>query len=60
MTMMRSLMNVRSKPARSQSGMSIMELMVGLAIGMVLTLGMFTMIVSTSQSFRVNDDFSRM
>ena len=38
----------------------MMELMVGLAIGMVLTLGMFTMIVSTSQSFRMNDDFSRM
>src|SRR5678815_4238484 len=57
---MRSLMHTRSKPARSQSGLSIMELMVGLAIGMVLTLGMFTMIVSTSQSFRVNDDFSRM
>ena len=60
MTIMRSLMLASSKPARSQSGMSIMELMVGLAIGMVLTLGMFTMIVSTSQSFRVNDDFSRM
>jgi type IV pilus assembly protein PilW len=60
MTIIRALMNARSKPARSQSGMSIMELMVGLAIGMVLTLGMFTMIVSTSQSFRVNDDFSRM
>ena len=52
----------RGKPAHSrlQRGMSIMELMVGLAIGLVLTLGMFTMIVSTSQSFRVNDDFSRM
>jgi type IV pilus assembly protein PilW len=46
--------------SRLQRGMSMMELMVGLAIGMVLTLGMFTMIVSTSQSFRVNDDFSRM
>ena len=46
--------------AVAQCGMSMMELMVGLAIGMVLTLGMFTMIVSTSQSFRVNDDFSRM
>src|SRR3954469_6657019 len=43
-----------------QRGMSMMELMVGLSIGMVLTLGMFTLIVSTSQSFRVNDDFSRM
>jgi len=46
--------------ALAQRGMSMMELMVGLAIGMVLTLGMFTMIVSTSQTFRVNDDFSRM
>lgn len=44
----------------AQRGMSLMELMVGLAIGVVLTLGMFTMIVSTSQSFRMNDDFSRM
>lgn len=44
----------------AQRGMSMMELMVGLAIGMVLTLGMFTMVVSTSQSFRVNDDFGRM
>ena len=43
-----------------QRGLSLMELMVGLGIGMVLTLGMFTMIVSTSQSFRINDDFSRM
>ena len=50
----------RTSYAIAQHGMSLMELMVGLAIGMVLTLGMFTMIVSTSQSFRVNDDFSRM
>lgn len=50
----------RVRLALAQRGMSLMELMVGLAIGMVLTLGMFTMIVSTSQSFRVNDDFSRM
>ncbi|MDB5812232.1 MAG: Tfp pilus assembly protein PilW-like protein [Betaproteobacteria bacterium] len=45
---------------RAQRGLSMMELMIGLGIGLVLTLGMFTMIVSTSQSFRVNDDFSRM
>lgn len=44
----------------AQRGLSMMELMVGLAIGMVLTLGMFTMLVSTSQTFRINDDFSRM
>ncbi len=45
---------------RAEAGMSMVELMVGLAVGLVLTLGMFTMLVSTSQSFRVNDDFSRM
>jgi len=49
-----------TRAALAQRGMSMMELMVGLGIGMVLTLGMFTMIVSTSQSFRINDDFSRM
>src|SRR5258705_13801559 len=57
----RNMMLIRLATARAavQRGMSMMELMVGLAIGLVLTLGMFTMIVSTSQSFRVNDDFSR-
>ncbi len=50
----------RARDSFAQRGMSLMELMVGLGIGMVLTLGMFTMIVSTSQSFRVNDDFSHM
>ncbi len=43
-----------------QAGLSLVELMVGLTIGLVLTLGMFTLIASTSQSFRVSDDFSRM
>lgn len=56
----RSPLTVTRLALLAQRGMSMMELMVGLAIGMVLTLGMFTMIVSTSQSFRVNDDFSRM
>ena len=57
------LMHTRLSVTRltlAQRGLSMMELMVGLAIGMVLTLGMFTMIVSTSNTFRVNDDFSRM
>src|SRR3982751_2456963 len=56
---MRTLLKF-GRASSPQDGMSMMELMVGLAIGMVLTLGMFNMIVSTSQSFRVNDDFSRM
>ena len=55
-----NLMHTRPTATRLapfQIGLSIIELMVGLAIGMALTLGMFTMIVSTSQTFRVNDDF---
>ena len=62
MTNISHLATTRFAAARRavQRGMSLMELMVGLSIGMVLTLGMFTMLVSTSQSFRVNDDFSRM
>ncbi len=41
-------------------GMSLVELMVGLSIGLVLTLGLFTMIANTSQTFKVQDDFARM
>ena len=43
-----------------EKGMSLVELMVGLSIGMVLTLGLFTMIANTSQTFKVQDDFARM
>jgi len=43
-----------------QAGLSLVELMVGLTIGLVLTLGLFTMIASTSQAFKIQDDFARM
>ena len=43
-----------------QRGLSLIEMMVGLTIGLMLTLGLFTLIASTSQSFKVQDDFSRM
>jgi len=43
-----------------QRGLSLIELLVGLAIGLFLTLGLFTLIVNTSQTFRVQDDFARM
>ena len=48
------------QPARVQRGLSLIEMMVGLTIGLVLTLGLFTLIANTSQSFKVQDDFSRM
>ena len=41
-------------------GMSLIELLVGMTIGLVLTLGLFTMIASSSQAFKVQDDFARM
>jgi type IV pilus assembly protein PilW len=46
--------------SRWQRGLSLVELMVGLTIGLMLTLGLFTLIASSSQAFKVQDDFARM
>ena len=43
-----------------QAGLSMIELMVGLTIGLVLTLGLFTLLASSSQAFKQQDDFARM
>ncbi len=43
-----------------QCGLSLVELMVGLTIGLVLTLGLFTLIGNQSQAFKVQDDFARI
>ena len=48
------------QPARMERGLSLIEMMIGLTIGLMLTLGLFTLIANTSQSFKVQDDFSRM
>jgi len=45
---------------RAQIGLSLIELMVGLTIGLFLTLGMFTLLANSSQFFKIQDDFSRM
>ena len=42
------------------AGFSLVELLVGLTIGLALTLGLFTLIANSSISFKVQDDFSRM
>jgi len=52
-------MSMLSPPPR-QSGLSLTELMVGLALGLILTLGLTTLLASTSRSFKVQDDFSRL
>src|SRR5258706_8190654 len=41
-------------------GLSLVELTVGLAIGLVLTLGLFTLISNQSLAFKVQNDFARM
>ena len=43
-----------------QTGLSLVEMMVGLTIGLILTLGLFTMISSQSTAFKIQDDFARI
>ena len=43
-----------------QVGLSLVEMMVGLTIGLILTLGLFTMISSQSTAFKIQDDFARI
>ena len=45
---------------RAMRGLSLVELMIGLAIGLVLSLGMVTMITGTSRGFRDLDESARM
>jgi type IV pilus assembly protein PilW len=59
-TMTTTLRINRRLPWMRDAGLSLIELMVGLAIGLVLTLGLFTLIVSQSAAFKVQDDFARM
>lgn len=53
-------MTPHSFSAIRQGGLSLVEMMVGLAIGLFLTLGLFTMISNTSSAFKIQDDFARM
>jgi type IV pilus assembly protein PilW len=46
--------------ARRQAGLSLIELMIGLTIGLMLTLGLFTLIAGQSTTFKTQDDFARM
>lgn len=47
-------------PGHSQRGFSLVELMVGLAVGLVISLGLFMMLAGTSNAFKVQDDFARL
>jgi type IV pilus assembly protein PilW len=50
----------RNRRGWAQQGLSLVELMVGLTIGLVLTLGLFTLISNQSTTFKTQDDFARM
>jgi len=43
-----------------QAGLTLVELMVALTIGLFLTLGLVLMMSDTSRSFKVQDDYARM
>ncbi len=46
--------------ASTEGGMSLVEMMIGLAIGLTLTLGLITLIANSSATFKTQDDFSAM
>ena len=45
---------------KRQHGLSLVELLIGMAIGLVLTLGIFSALAASSQAFKVQDDFARI
>lgn len=47
-------------PVARQRGLSLVELMIGLTIGMFLTVGLVVAFSAGSRSFQVQDDFARM
>lgn len=55
---MYSVQNVRAV-TKSQAGLSIIEIMVALVLGALLTLGLVQIFTSNSQSFRVNEAVAR-
>lgn len=47
-------------PLAAARGLSLVELLIAMAIGMALALGLTVILANTSRSFRVQDDFSRL
>ena len=51
---------IRSLTAMRQAGLTLVELMVALTLGLFLTLGLMLMMSDTSRSFKIQDDYARM
>lgn len=52
--------NDKQSMSISQRGLSLVELMVGLAVGLVISLGLLMLVAGTSNAFKIQDDFSRL
>jgi len=61
MTQLRPSLPTRAgKLRRAAAGLSLVELLVGMTVGLFLTLGLLVMMVGTSRGFKTQDDFARM
>lgn len=45
---------------RTQQGLSLVEVMIGITLALILTFGLMTLIMSTSRSYKSQDDFARL
>jgi type IV pilus assembly protein PilW len=60
MNLLIALREARARAGRAQRGVSLVELLVGLTVGLFLTLGLLVMMAGTSSGFKVQDEFARM
>ncbi len=49
-----------SKTRASQAGLSLIELMIAIALGIFITAAMISLFVNSKQSFRINENMSRL
>jgi type IV pilus assembly protein PilW len=54
------LLTRSSAALRAQSGLSLIELMIALALGLVLTLGVVQVFIGSSQTYRVTDSLGKV
>lgn len=50
----------RRPPKRAPQGVSLVELLVGMTVGLFLTMGLLVMMAGTSRGFKTQDEFARM
>ena len=53
-------MNIDKSSSKTQSGLSLIELMVALAVSAILLLGVTTVYTASKRSYQVTDEFSEI